>query len=98
MHVSVRRYRDIADTQALIRAIELSFVPHLEKMPGFVGYFAIDTEGGGLTTISVFSTASFAADSNTEASRWLRDIAGRDIEPFETVAGQVAIAVPKIRG
>jgi hypothetical protein len=98
MYVSIRRYADIEDTRSLVRDIQMHFVPRLQKMPGFVAYYAIETNGGGVTTVSVFSSARLAEESNENARRWLEDRDGKKLEPAETMAGQVAVAVPPIRG
>ena len=99
MFVSVRRYRNVPSVRALCRDIELEFVPRLERAPGFVAYYAIDGGDGTLTTVSVFSTAAMAEDSNAAAAGWLneRDPETR-LEPTEVTAGTLVIAVPKVRG
>ena len=99
MFVSIRRYRDLPSLTALCRDIELEFVPRLKRSPGFIAYYAVDGGDGTLTTISVFSTAAMAEESNSEAAAWLRE---RDPEaplvPTEVVAGRLAVAVPPIHG
>lgn len=99
MFVSVRRYRNVPSLTALCSEIELEFVPRLKKSPGFIAYYAVDGGDGSLTTISVFSTAAMAEESNGEAAIWMRE---RNPEapliPVEVVAGRLAVAVPPIHG
>ncbi len=99
MFVSVRRYRNVPSVNALCRDIELQFVPRLERSPGFVAYYAIDGGDGTLTTVSVFSTAAMAEDSNAAAAAWLREHDPENrLEPTEVSAGKLVVAVPKVRG
>jgi hypothetical protein len=98
MFVSVRRYTHLDDTRSLVRDIQLEFVPKLQRMPGFIAYYVIETDGGVVNTISVFSTAELAEESNGVASRWLHQRAGGRIDPSETLSGRVSVAVPPIRG
>ena len=99
MFVSIRRYRDLPSLTALCRDIELEFVPRLQRSPGFIAYYAVDGGDGTLTTVSVFSTAAMAEESNDEAAAWLRE---RDpaapLVTVEVVSGRLAIAVPPIHG
>ena len=99
MFVSIRRYRDVPSLTALCRDIELDFVPRLKRSPGFIAYYAVDGSDGTLTTVSVFSTAAMAEESNSQAAAWMRE---RDPEsPLvadEVVAGRLAVAAPPIHG
>ncbi len=99
MFVSVRRYRDVPSVRELCRDIELAFVPQLKRTPGFVAYYAVEGDDGTLTTVSVFSTAAMAAESNQRAAEWLR---ARDphhpLTPEEVVSGRLAVAAPPVRG
>ena len=99
MFVSIRRYQDVPSITALCRDIELEFVPRLRRSPGFIAYYAVDGDDGTLTTVSVFSTAAMAEESNDDAAAWMRE---RDPEAplvaAEIVAGRLAVAVPPIHG
>lgn len=99
MFVSIRRYRDVSSLAALCRDIEMDFLPRLKRMPGFIAYYAVDGRDGSLTTMSVFSTAAMAEESNQAAAEWLRS---RDpdqlLEPIEVTAGKLAVVAPAIRG
>ena len=99
MFVSVRRYRDVPSVTALCRDIELEFVPRLKRSPGFIAYYAVDGDDGTLTTISVFSTAAMAEESNSEAAAWMRERnPDAPLVAAEEVAGRLAVTVPPIHG
>ncbi|SEB03336.1 hypothetical protein [Rubrimonas cliftonensis] len=99
MFVSIRRYRGVASAGALLRAIEAEFAPRLRAQPGFVAYYALDEGDGAFTTVSVFSTAAMAADTDAIAAAWLREQSPADPPvPVETAAGRLAVALPPVRG
>jgi len=99
MFVSVRRYEDVRSVTALCRDIELEFVPRLKRSPGFIAYYAVDGSDGALTTVSVFSTAAMAEESNNDAAAWLRERnPDAPLVPVEVVAGRLVVAVPPIHG
>ena len=99
MFVSIRRYRGVQGVAALCREIELQFAPRLRAQPGFVAYYALEEGDGRLTTVSVFSSARLAEESNDEAASWM---AARDpaapLAPFEIASGTLRVAVPPVRG
>jgi len=99
MHVSVRRYKDVADLKAFVRDVEIDFVPKLKSLPGFVAYYAVEEGSDSLTTISVFSTAAMAEDSNMVAADWVKNRApDTPMIPVEVAAGTLAVVEPPIRG
>ena len=99
MFVSVRHYRDVPSLSALCREIETEFVPRLNSMPGFIAYYAVESGEAELMTISVFSTAAMAEESNAKAAAWMRERdAAHPLTPVEIVSGRLTVASPPIRG
>jgi hypothetical protein len=99
MYVSIRRYESVPDLTGLLRDIELQFAPLLHRMPGFVAYYAVDCGAGSMATVTVFSTAAMAEESNAMAADWLASRSGaQPLLPVQITAGRMAIAVPPIRG
>jgi hypothetical protein len=99
MHVSVRRYRDVPDLAGFIRDVEIEFVPRLKSMPGFVAYYAVDEGNGSLTTVSVFSSADMAEESNAAAADWIRECRPDAVLiPAEVASGRLSVVHPPIRG
>ena len=47
--------------------------PRLSKLPGFSGYFLIDTGEGVMSSIGLFDTSAQANESTRVASEWVRD-------------------------
>jgi hypothetical protein len=75
MHATVRRYEGIDASQKdeLTKKLGESLVPRLSKLPGFSGYFVIDTGNGVMSSIGLFDTSTQATESTRVASEWVRD-------------------------
>lgn len=92
MHISVRRYNNVVSVSEVCSKVATSFVPLLQKFPGFIAYYAIDGGEGTMVTISMFSTEQYALESNETALEWMREnVAHLQPEAPEIVAGKVRV-------
>ena len=75
MIATVRRYEgiDASHKDELKKKVGESLAPRLSKLPGFSGYFLIDTGEGVMTSIGLFDTSPQADESTRVASEWVRD-------------------------
>jgi hypothetical protein len=75
MHATVRRYEGIDASQKdeLTKKLSESLAPRLSKLPGFSGYFVIDTGDGVMSSVGLFDTSMQADESTRVASEWVRD-------------------------
>ena len=75
MHATVRRYEgvDASRTDELTKKVNETLIPKLSKLPGFSGYFLIDTGEGVMSSIGLFDTSTQANESTRVASEWVRD-------------------------
>ena len=75
MFATVRRYEgiDVSRKDELTKKVGESLAPRLSKMPGFGGYFLIDTGNGVMSSIGLFDTLAQADESTRVASEWVRD-------------------------
>ena len=73
MHATIRQYEVTGDPHALSKAIQESFVPQIQGLPGYVSYMWIDPneEGRRMLSVSVFDTPKHAEASNTVAKAWV---------------------------
>ena len=94
MHVSIRRYTQVRSVSDVCRKIAESFVPLLRRSPGFIAYYAIDAGGGTMATVSIFSTAAMALESNDKAAAWLKENV-EDLQPVpaEITSGEVKVVI-----
>ena len=75
MFATVRRYEGIETSHKdeLKKKVGESLAPRLSKLPGFSGYFLIDTGEGVMSSIVLFDTSTQAKESTRVASEWVRD-------------------------
>jgi hypothetical protein len=75
MFATVRRYEGIeaSHKDELTKKINETLLPRLSKLPGFDGYFLIDTGEGVMSSIGLFATPTQANESTRVASEWVRD-------------------------
>ena len=75
MFATVRRYEgiDVSHKVELTKKVNETLAPRLSEMPGFGGYFLIDTGNGVMSSIGLFDTRAQADESTRVASEWVRD-------------------------
>jgi hypothetical protein len=75
MHATVRRYEGIGQSSKaeLTRKVGESLMPSLSKLPGFNGYYLIESEDGVFTSVGLFDTSIQAEESTRVASSWVVD-------------------------
>jgi hypothetical protein len=76
MYATIRRYDGVDQNRSaeLTRKVNETFVPKLEKLPGFKGYFLLDEAGNGvLTSLSLFETPEQVMESTKLVSTWIRE-------------------------
>jgi hypothetical protein len=75
MFATVRRYDgiDASHKDELTKKVGETLAPRLSKLPGFSGYFLIDTGDGVVSSIGLFDTPTQANESTRVASEWVRD-------------------------
>jgi len=75
MHATVRRYEGVEQNskEELKRKIGESLMPNLSKLPGFGGYYVIESENGVFTSFGLFDNSAQAEESTRVAANWVRD-------------------------
>jgi hypothetical protein len=75
MFATIRRYEavDQARTSELVKKVDDTLIPSLEKVPGFGGYYLIEAGNGVLSSIGLFDTAEHADLSSHVAADWVRE-------------------------
>ncbi|MDQ6820647.1 MAG: hypothetical protein M3076_09990 [Actinomycetota bacterium] len=95
MNVTIRRYEstDQARTSELVKKVEETLVPQLSELPGFSGYYLIDSGNGVMTSVGFFDTAAHGDESNRFASTWVREqkLEGALPNPPKTTIGEVVV-------
>ena len=75
MHGTIRRYEgvDKSRTDELAKKVDESLMPRLSKLPGFEGYYLIETGDGVMSSIGFFDTSAQADESSRVAATWVRE-------------------------
>ena len=75
MFATIRRYESIdkSRTGEVVKKIDESLLPKLSELPGFTGYYVIDTGNGVLSSVGFFDTSEQADESTRVASSWVRE-------------------------
>jgi hypothetical protein len=75
MFATIRRYEEVdqARTSELVKRADETLVPSLSELPGFSGYYLIESGKGVITSIGFFDTEAHAEQSSEVASNWVRD-------------------------
>ena len=73
MHVSIRRYGLLTrePVKQVLQGVREGFIPIIKDQPGFLAYYALDSGGGTLTSISIFEHRAGAEKSNKMAEDWI---------------------------
>jgi hypothetical protein len=81
MHATIRRYEgvDATRTNEVAGKVNETLVPQLRNLPGFAGYYLIESGEGVLSSLGLFETSEQADESGKVASKWIND------EHFSTV-------------
>ena len=75
MHATIRRYEGVDQNRIveLSKKVSESFIPKLNELPGFAGYYLIEADNGVMTSFGLFENADQADESNRIAATWIRD-------------------------
>ena len=75
MYATIRRYEavDKARTDEVVKKVKSGLTPRLRDLPGFNGYFLIETGNGIISSVGLFDTAAHAEESTNVAAKWLTD-------------------------
>ena len=75
MHVTIRRYHgvDATRTDEITGKVRETLVPQLRELPGFVGYYLIETDQGDLSSLGFFETSEQSVESTKVVARWITD-------------------------
>jgi hypothetical protein len=75
MHATIRRYEGVDQnrTVELTRKVNETLVPQLSKLPGFKGYYVIESSNGVISSLGLYESPEQIEESTELASSWVRD-------------------------
>jgi hypothetical protein len=71
MYASIRIYKTDS-VNDVARMVNEDFVPLIERMPGFLGYYCVATDDGTWATVSIFETDPQTEESNRLAAEFVQ--------------------------
>ena len=93
MYVVVRQYSGASKLIETLVERQVEVRDLISSAPGFRAYYALNTGGGGLATITVCDDQAGTAESSRRAGEWVRaNLAGASISPPEITEGETYIA------
>jgi hypothetical protein len=86
MHATIRRYDGVDQSRSaeLTRKVNETLVPELEKLPGFAGYFLLESGNGVFMSLGLFETPEQDLESTKLVASWIRDEKLDTVIPNET--------------
>ena len=99
MFTIIRRFRLTRGSAVEVsRRVREGFVPLLQELPGFRGYYLLESGPDVLISIRVFDSADEALASNEIAAAWMRDNVLEFVKGMpEVMAGNVLVTAPDTR-
>ena len=75
MHATIRRYEGVDTTRIneLVGKVDETFVPQIRELPGFAGYYLVESGNGVLSSLGLFETSEQAEESSKLVSKWIND-------------------------
>jgi hypothetical protein len=75
MHATTRRYEgiDVSRINDVAGKVNDTLVPKLRELPGFSGYYLIESSSGVLSSLGLFETSEQAHQSTMLVSKWITD-------------------------
>ena len=97
MFTIIRKFRLTRGSAVEVsRRVRESFVPLLHELPGFRGYYLLESGPDVLISIRVFDNADEALASNDIAATWMRENVLEFVQGMpEVMAGNVLVAADK---
>ena len=93
MYVVVRRYQGASKLVEAMIERQGEVKDLISSVPGFKAYYAINTGGGGVATVTVCDDQAGTAESSRRAAEWVRaNVTGATISPPEVSEGETYIS------
>ena len=99
MYAQVRKYHSIRGgrtTEQVCRDIERTGMFRFDQIPGFVDYFVLELNDGGLLTVSIYEDRAGVEAAKELSAKWNTTEAAGSLpeRPDEAFEGQVRIHHP----
>ncbi len=94
MYGSIRRYRIASGTvDEIVNTVKEGLLPLLEKTPGFLGYYIVDTKDNKATSFTVCENQAAVDQINRVALDWVKRNLPNQLKDPEVFAGNMPVAL-----
>ncbi len=99
MHATLRQYEGIDQTRVaeLKKSIDENLAPQLSNLPGFAGYYVIESGNGVFTSLGLFEEPAQGEESSRVAANWVRDQKLEGILPTPPKVTSGAVLTSKLK-
>ena len=75
MYATIRRHDGVDPTRTIeiTGKVNETLVPKLNELPGFAGYYLLETGSGVLSSFGLFETREQAEESSKLVAKWITD-------------------------
>ncbi len=93
MHASIRRYRMAAGSlDDLMHRVDVEFADRLQQALGLLGYQAVDTGDGTVTTITLFEDEAACRRAEAVAEAVRESLSEFQVECTDVLTGEVMVS------
>ena len=93
MYASIRRYRiATGSVDDLMHKVDVEFADRLQQALGLLGYQAIDTGSGTVTTITLFEDEAACRQAEPAAEGVRESLSEFQVECSEVITGEVMVS------
>ena len=94
MYGSIRRYRiRSGSVNEIVEKVKEGLVPLLEKVPGFEGYYIVNSEANRATSFTVGANREAVDRMNRVALDWVKENLRDRLSEPEIIAGPLPVAL-----
>lgn len=91
MYGAIRTYR-VTDVGELTTRVRDEFIPLVRDIPGFVGYYVLDSGGGTVSSITICEDPAGVEASTARAKEWVQERLSSLIESGpEIMTGEIIV-------
>jgi heme-degrading monooxygenase HmoA len=92
MHAAIRRYQHASALADALEARQEEVNALLAAVPGFVTYYVVRTDDGGVASVTVCQDRAGTTESTRVASEWVRTtLIDGDLAAPEVAAGDIVL-------
>ena len=74
MYIAIRRYTvEPQHVPTILHLVETEFIHIISQVPGYVGYYGIDSGDGVIASVTIYEDEAGAEEANRLAAGWVQE-------------------------